>query len=119
MKTPLNNYLNFIQEGGIFVGEKSTLFLEELEAIVKIFPQVLKAANEYRNEAKKFNKEYIDQIEFEVEIKVDPQIKSAINKEKRGKSFITIRLFDGNNILDYRDMMVKEFKTQTTLIDIG
>jgi hypothetical protein len=88
-----------LQEG-FFRAEKSVFWIEEVISLAENLNKIIDIANKYIKDVEKSHPEDVGSIALEVAIKVDPTIKSVVSKEKRGKSFMTIILRDGNDIME-------------------
>ena len=103
-----------ILKEGFFRSEKSTFWLEEAIAISENINKLVDVANEYIKDVEKVDPKKVDDIGFEVSVKVDPYIKNIMDKSKRGKSFITLILRDSNDVLDKlsNDYIIETLKVE-------
>ena len=88
--------------------------MEEAIAISENINKLVDVANEYIKDVEKVDPKKVDDIGFEVSVKVDPYIKNIMDKSKRGKSFITLILRDSNDVLDKlsNDYIIETLKVE-------
>jgi hypothetical protein len=118
----LDEYLDEINiksvlKEGFFRSEKSTYWLEEAIAVAENIDKLVDIANHYIKDVEKVDAKEIDNIAFEVTVKVDPYIKNILDKSKRNKSFITLILQDANDVLGkLNDYTIETIKAEVDWI---